>query len=297
MSPFLDCPSCGNRVPESSKFCSQCGEPLVSRPRRADLFIRKNELPETTKDMNNTGYQFSRAQLSDQAISSYERAIRLDPAFRRAYWNLALCIDHVGEYDTAISVTTKGLELPQSEPRHTANLLNVRAFAFGRLKRYEEAISDLNKAIELDPEGIEHLFSRARVNAYRGEIEEAIRDTDAVLATNPEHVGDVTIKVRVGRLRSRNKSYFAAMTTTAICRAIMRANITVDRPHSAFPRDSPRRRYFAACCLISIILNSFCHPRRGFRFQTSSCRRRCSARFASSPRPCRWRRLAWGRSS
>ncbi len=127
-------------------------------------------------------------------MRAYRRAIELDPSFQRAYWNLAYALNHVGEYEEAIQAASNGLALPESEPRHTANLLNVRAFSFGRLKRYGEAITDLDEAIRLDADGIEHLFSRAQVNKYRGEFREALRDADAVLTIHPEHAGALRLK-------------------------------------------------------------------------------------------------------
>ncbi len=58
VSPFLDCPSCGSRVPESSRFCSQCGERLgITRRMFSMNWPEIEKLSDTAKDANDQGYQ------------------------------------------------------------------------------------------------------------------------------------------------------------------------------------------------------------------------------------------------
>ena len=195
VSPFVDCPSCGSRVPESNRYCGQCGEPV---PRGTPLSSGATLPANTAKDLDDEGFRLARQQLWDEAIRFYEQAISADAEFQRTYWNLTYAMNHVGRYADAIGIASRGLERPQSEARHTANLLGVRAFSYGKLKKYDEALSDLNRAIALDPQGIEHLNSRARVFAYKGDLKAVRSDARNVLAINPEHQGALRLLSELG---------------------------------------------------------------------------------------------------
>ncbi len=195
VTPFVDCPSCGSRLPEASRFCSQCGEPI---PGGAPLSTGSVLQGRTARELDDEGFRLARQQRWDEAIVHYRRSIEMDGKFQRTYWNLSYALNHIGEYPKAIDIATRGLGLPQNEPRHTANLLGVRAFSYGKLKKYDDAIHDLTQAIEIDSNGIEHLYSRGRVYAYNGDVASARADARSVLARNPEHSGALRLLSEIG---------------------------------------------------------------------------------------------------
>jgi serine/threonine protein kinase len=195
ISPFIDCPNCGSRVPETNRYCGQCGEQIVEE---APTEVAPIGHGQTARELDQEGFRLARQQRWDEAIAHYRRSIDLDGTFQRTFWNLAYALNHVGRYEQAIEFATTGLGLQEREPRHTANLLGVRAFSFGKLKRYEDAINDLNDAIALDHDGVEHFYSRARVHAYMGNVALARADARSVLARNPDHLGALRLMNEVG---------------------------------------------------------------------------------------------------
>ena len=77
---------------------------------------------------------------------------------------------------------------------------NVRGSAYGRAGRYDEAIADFNKAIELDPNFARAYANRALVHRRNGDIEQALR------RLQPRHPG---------RSRATPPPMSAAATSTA----------------------------------------------------------------------------------
>ena len=55
--------------------------------------------------------------------------------------------------------------------------------------RCEDAIADLDKAISIDPDIAEAYLSRGAAKFLLGRLEEAIAEYDKVIRINPEHVG------------------------------------------------------------------------------------------------------------
>lgn len=90
----------------------------------------------------------------DEALSQYELALKIasevpssEEVRSMCHANRAACFSKLGKYDDAIKESNKALEL---NPSYVKALIR-RGEAHEKLEHYEEAIADMKKLIELDP--------------------------------------------------------------------------------------------------------------------------------------------------
>ncbi len=74
-----------------------------------------------------------------------------------------------------------------SQPAPKAAAYGMRAMAYASYAATDLALADLDRAIELWPDGIDNLFNRAVTLERKGDLDQAIRDLDRVLRLKPDH--------------------------------------------------------------------------------------------------------------
>lgn len=131
----------------------------------------------------------SRSRRWDDAITRYQEAIKLDGTNQKAFHNLGFALNRVGRFDDAEEILTKGIELGIEIPTHKTNFLLERAFARAQLKKYLEALEDINQVIQIFPDSTKALYLRARIHLYRGASLDARSDAQDVLRLIPDHNG------------------------------------------------------------------------------------------------------------
>jgi len=100
---------------------------------------------------NEKGNAHFKRQAFDDAISAYNRAIQLDPAFGWPYSNLALTYLIQGQYAEAILLYQKSIELLKAN-KDRAVSWNGLGNVYRYLNDYPNAVAAYQKAAELDPE-------------------------------------------------------------------------------------------------------------------------------------------------
>ncbi|OHB78244.1 MAG: hypothetical protein A2V98_21295 [Planctomycetes bacterium RBG_16_64_12] len=186
--PSVDCPSCGEHVPEHDRFCRHCGVTLAPVPGPAA------QEPATVvsgavsaEELADEGYRLVQAKRWQQAIDAYSKAIQADPNYRKAYWNLGYVYNRIGNPDAAIQILDKGLDLPPSGRDYRAGMFYERSIALASLKRYERALADINESVRLNPDSARSLYFRARISLLQGDLDAALRDARDVLRIVPDH--------------------------------------------------------------------------------------------------------------
>jgi len=92
--------------------------------------------------------QFSKAHDIPKAIAKLEKAIRIDPLYRDAHWNLGVEYARVGRPADARAEFQKALDIgPPAAPIY-ADL----AFTFAAAGESAQAVAFARKALELDPD-------------------------------------------------------------------------------------------------------------------------------------------------
>ena len=124
-------------------------------------------------------------QLRDQALESLSAAIEHDPTLIEAYLLIArlnMLPIPGGDPKAVLEATTKLIELLEDDPAQKSEALWMRA----RVQtEQEKKLADLNAALEADPANLRAMQERAGIRLENGDVENALKDLEAVLLEDP----------------------------------------------------------------------------------------------------------------
>ena len=190
VTPFQECPHCGERLPEHYKYCGYCGEAVIVQPSPS---AAPPEATPTADELVEEGFVLSRDRRWPDAIARYHEALKLDPGNQKALRNLGFALNRIRKHDDALTALSRGLELEAERPAHETSLRYERAVALTELKQYDAAMDDIGRVLVLQPRSTKALYLRARIHLYRGNLEGARRDASEVLREIPDHNGALRI--------------------------------------------------------------------------------------------------------
>lgn len=98
-------------------------------------------------------------------------------AFKNENWN------------EAISAYTKAIKCGDGKHKQLGTFYKNRAAAYLKVEKFETAIGDCNKALELEPNDPKALFRRAQAKEQLGRFEEAYRDATVIWKQDPSNKG------------------------------------------------------------------------------------------------------------
>jgi tetratricopeptide (TPR) repeat protein len=106
----------------------------------------------------------------EDAVRSFELALRLDSKFVDAWIKKGYCHFHLGEYNSAIMSYEKALEVDVNnvEP------WNLKGLAYYKLRDYEKAIASCEKAIDVNPNDAMVWYNYACYLVLSGRIDEGL---------------------------------------------------------------------------------------------------------------------------
>lgn len=120
------------------------------------------------------------AKQYDKALEFYDQALELAPASADVYAGRALVYDDLGRYDDALSDLDKAISLTRQETDQ-AGYYRRRGEIESEKGDSEQALSDLGKSIDLMPTALA-LSVRAAVNEAAGRPDDAIHDYQRAIA-------------------------------------------------------------------------------------------------------------------
>ena len=94
-----------------------------------------------------------------------------------------VALGSLGRYDEAVRDFDRSLELDPGN----AEALGARGLAHASLERHELAIEDYTRVLDLDPRNRNVLYSRGIARMYAARFESAIEDFEAILGIEPGH--------------------------------------------------------------------------------------------------------------
>ena len=131
-----------------------------------------------------------------------ERAVQIDPNYDVAYLSKIRNLRRLRRYNEAVKTANEALTI---FPNH-AELLYYRGFLFWSMRRFSEAIKDLDKVLELT-DGLDQnaLFRKARCLEDMGNFDEAIKVYEACYKIGPTTTQGQDSLYRKSTLKARTK--------------------------------------------------------------------------------------------
>ena len=199
------CSNCGGLNTLAAMFCNHCGlslkPSLRPTPAEEDQGTGANGGAAEATAAELVDYGFEKTKENDWmgAIEKYKEARTLDPEYGRAYANEAYAQNRIGDYEEAISVSSKGIDVAQDEGDQGLlhRLFDARGFAKSRLQQYAEAISDFTEAIEIKDRNPRVWYHRAEAKAQLGLIQDALMDVRRASSLDPSYPPAVRLRQRL----------------------------------------------------------------------------------------------------
>jgi Flp pilus assembly protein TadD len=207
-SPLLSDSSRGVRIKAAALLAAvpTIDQPATDRERferAAAEFVAAQRLNADRPEAHSAlGNFYARRRLTSDAESEYKAALQLSPQFAPAAINLADLYREVGRDGEGESELRAAID---ASPRRDAGLHHAMGLALTRLKRADEAIAELRRAADLEPDRARYLYVYAVALHSAGHRDEAIaalkeysskraEDRDILLAviTFSRDAGDLT---------------------------------------------------------------------------------------------------------
>jgi DNA-binding winged helix-turn-helix (wHTH) protein/tetratricopeptide (TPR) repeat protein len=116
------------------------------------------------------------------AEKEYERAIELSPSYAAAYQWYGIYLTLMGRFDEALAHMDRAQELDPI----SLSISGQKALVLQCARRYDEAIDQCLKTLEVEPGQVEARFCLAMTYALKGLLEEAIAEYQKLPGNNPD---------------------------------------------------------------------------------------------------------------
>lgn len=143
----------------------------------------REQVPTDIEMLGNLGLAYMGAKNPEEAKKAFNRLLELDPANAKAL-ALLISLSAQGDVKTAISQVQKQIELAPEASGHYMLLGDLLL----RDKQPEIALDAFAKAQSLDPQNPQPFIIRARIMAATGKTDEAIKEFQDLLASQPNSV-------------------------------------------------------------------------------------------------------------
>jgi tetratricopeptide (TPR) repeat protein len=138
---------------------------------------------QTAEEHFNQGSEKLKAQNFQEAVSDYDKAIKLNPNHGDAYKDRGFAKIYLADLNGALADLNKAIEL---NPKQEETYYN-RGIVKTKLKDFKASIDDYSKAIELNPNYIKAYgnrgISKGKLQDYKG----AIADYDKAISLDPNY--------------------------------------------------------------------------------------------------------------
>lgn len=159
---------------------------------------------------------------NDKAIQHFRQALNCDPDYRDAvkYLRMIQKLERIksdgndeykaGRYQEAIEKYSEALEIDPQNKGTNPKLLQNRALCYIRMKNFNQAIVDCERAIALDPSYIKAKKTKATAAGQSGDWEAAVRDWKELQEMDPTDPS-ISKELRAAELeqkKSKRKDYY-----------------------------------------------------------------------------------------
>jgi len=147
------------------------------------------------------------------AVSSFNKAIELDPAYMKTYDNLGLCYEALGDYDDAIKTYQEAIRRNREKPPPSPwPPLNLGALLI-KLGRLDEAETVLRESLQYDLRFPQAHYQLGLLLEKQKKNDEAIAELRQAATLSPSYAEPHYVLGRIYRRKGATKSAEAAWAT------------------------------------------------------------------------------------
>lgn len=139
--------------------CASMNEAVASNNEESDLSMSNNPLAQSAYNM---GIQFMKQNDLENAVSQFEKAVKIDPRFVFAWDNLGVCRRKTGKLDESLEAYNKSLEL---DPKGVTPLHNIPV-VYEFQKKFEQAVAAYQRITTVYPDDPEAYYGAGRIYSY-----------------------------------------------------------------------------------------------------------------------------------
>ena len=140
--------------------------------------------PEHAEALCNRGLTLHALNRFDEALASYDHALKVRPHYAEALCNRGLALHELKRFDEALASYNRALTLRP----HYADVLSNRGLTLHELKRFDEALASYDRALRVRPNYAEALSNRGMALRELNRLEDALESYDRALVVRPEFV-------------------------------------------------------------------------------------------------------------
>jgi tetratricopeptide (TPR) repeat protein len=130
----------------------------------------------------------------DRAIAEFDQITKTNSELLPQVFQLRALINQLRKnYDNAISDLSKAITLQPDQALFYA----LRATVYEEKDDYDKAIIDYSRAIKLEPRNVDFLTSRGTSYKFKGEVANALADYDRVINLDPNHTPVYSARARL----------------------------------------------------------------------------------------------------
>ena len=161
--------------------------------------IFKNLIHQSPKKLadvfNKLGIIYHKKNEWERSILFFKKALEINPKYTETSLNLAVTLNDVGRYDEAYEIFTKAAQVVKSEPNpidpfvqgKLANEHRRLGDQYYDLCRYDEALDEYRKALNLRPTFVDIITKIGITLREKGQFDEAIRVFIRAKELNPTY--------------------------------------------------------------------------------------------------------------
>jgi len=191
------------RAPEPERIYNNMGMAYASRGRIEDALTSYEKAlridPGFVAAHINMGFSLNKEGRNDEANYHFEEAIRLNPGSQAAYFNFGNALFNQGDIDAAVGHYLKSLQLnPAFAESH--NMLGLAFISKGQL---EAAVEHFNRAVELKPQDTDFRRNLTMALSIRQELNRAVSEMHAAMDFNTD---DPLLDLRLKNLSEKKEA-------------------------------------------------------------------------------------------
>tara|TARA_B110000211_G_C14073987_1_gene551187 strand:- start:38 stop:3004 length:2967 start_codon:yes stop_codon:yes gene_type:complete len=175
------------------------------------------QLAEIYEDRADTYYE---TDSFENAIADWTKTFEIDTTYL-AYANYNIGKIHligIRDFENAILYLSKSLDLKYWQPKY---VLYQRSIAYANLEKYDLALKDVNKAIELDPENSDYYYNRLNIYLLKNDLENSILEANKTIDMNRK---DPQGFYALAYIMNLNKNYYRSLNYVSIAIEKLLAN-------------------------------------------------------------------------